>query len=195
PFSRSLAFAYVAAYLYEGDAPLAERKAQALTLDRNLLRELLGQEELRDLLEPQAIADVEADLQGLSPERRARHADAVHDLLGRVGDLTNDELAARVDGDARAMIATLVDSGRALSVRVAKQSRWIAVEDAAKYRDALGAALPTGVAAAFLEPAAAPLEALIARWARPPGPLPADGRDVAPRFGLQTAPGTPALSA
>ena len=76
PFARSLAFAYVAAYLYEGDAPLAERKAQALTLDRNLLRELLGQEELRDLLEPQAIADVEADLQGLSPERRARHADA-----------------------------------------------------------------------------------------------------------------------
>jgi ATP-dependent Lhr-like helicase len=132
PFSRSLAFAYVAAYLYEGAAPLAERKAQALTLDRNLLRELLGQEELRDLLEPQAIADVEADLQGLSPERRARHADAVHDLLRRVGDLTNDEVAARVDGEARAMLAQLVDSGRALSVRVAKQSRWIAVEDAAK---------------------------------------------------------------
>ncbi|HEY2746644.1 MAG TPA: DEAD/DEAH box helicase, partial [Polyangia bacterium] len=190
PFSRSLAFAYVAAYLYEGDAPLAERKAQALTLDRNLLRELLGQEELRELLEPQAIADVENDLQGLSPERRARHADAVHDLLRRVGDLTPAELAARVDpeeSDVRALTAALVDSGRALSVRIAKEARWIAVEDAAKYRDALGVALPAGVAAVFLEPATAPLEALVARWARTHGPFAADGRDVARRLGLLPA--------
>ena len=195
PFARSLAFAYVAAYLYEGDAPLAERKAQALTLDRNLLRELLGQEELRDLLEPQAIAEVEADLQGLSPERRARHADAVHDLLRRVGDLARDELAARVDGDLDAMLAALVDSGRALTVRVAKKERWIAVEDAAKYRDALGAALPAGVAAAFLAPAAAPLEALVARWARTHGPFAADGRDAARRFGLLPAQIAPVLRA
>jgi ATP-dependent Lhr-like helicase len=195
PFARSLAFAYVAAYLYEGDAPLAERKAQALTLDRNLLRELLGQEELRDLLEPQAIADVEADLQGLSPERRARHADAVHDLLRRVGDLTRDELTARVDGDLRALLAELVDSGRALTVRVARQERWIAVEDAAKYRDALGAALPAGVAAAFLEPSEAPLEALVARWARTHGPFAADGREPAKRFGLLPAQIAPVLRA
>ena len=195
PFSRSLAFAYVAAYLYEGDAPLAERKAQALTLDRNLLRELLGQEELRDLLEPQAIADVEADLQGLSPERHARHADAVHDLLRRVGDLTADELAARVDGDVRPMLAQLVDSGRALTVRVARQERWIAVEDAAKYRDALGAALPAGVAAAFLEPTEAPLEALVARWARTHGPFAADGREPAKRLGLLPAQVAPVLRA
>ncbi|HEX8951554.1 MAG TPA: DEAD/DEAH box helicase, partial [Polyangia bacterium] len=166
PFARSLAFAYVAAYLYEGDSPLAERKAQALTLDRNLLRELLGQEELRELLEPQAIADVEAELQGLLPERRARHADAVHDLLRRVGDLSAAELVARVEGDVGAMLALLVDSGRALTVHVAAEPRWIAVEDAAKYRDALGVALPAGVAAAFLEPTMAPLEALVARWAR-----------------------------
>ena len=195
PFARSLAFAYVAAYLYEGDAPLAERKAQALTLDRNLLRELLGQEELRDLLEPQAIADVEADLQGLSPERRARHADAVHDLLRRVGDLDADELAARVDGDVRPMLAALVDSGRALTVRLAQKERWIAVEDAAKYRDALGAVLPAGVAAAFLTPAEAPLEALVARWARTHGPFAADGREAARRLGLLPAQIAPVLRA
>ena len=195
PFARSLAFAYVAAYIYEGDAPLAERKAQALTLDRNLLRELLGQEELRDLLEPQAIAEVEADLQGLSPERRARHADALHDLLRRVGDLSDAEVAERTDGDPRPMLAALVDSGRAVELRVARQARWVAVEDAARYRDALGTPLPAGVAAAFLEPAAAPLEALVARWARTHGPFAADGRDVARRLGLLPAQLQPVLHA
>ncbi|MDB4966981.1 MAG: associated domain protein [Myxococcales bacterium] len=195
PFARSLAFAYVAAYLYEGDAPLAERKAQALTLDRNLLRELLGQEELRDLLEPQAIADVEDDLQGLSPDRHARHPDALHDLLRRVGDLTDDEIALRTEGDPAPMLAALVDSGRAVRLRVARQQRWIAVEDVAKYRDALGATLPAGVAAAFLDPIDAPLEALVARWARTHGPFAADGRDPAKRFGLLPAQLQPVLRA
>ncbi|HEX9100972.1 MAG TPA: DEAD/DEAH box helicase, partial [Polyangia bacterium] len=175
--------------------PLAERKAQALTLDRNLLRELLGQEELRELLEPQAIADVEAELQGLLPERRARHADAVHDLLRRVGDLSAAELAARVEGDVGAMLALLADSGRALTVHVAAEERWIAVEDAAKYRDALGVALPAGVAAAFLEPTMAPLEALVARWARTHGPFAADGRAPAARLGLAPARIAPVLRA
>ncbi|MCA1665205.1 MAG: DEAD/DEAH box helicase, partial [Myxococcales bacterium] len=98
-----------------------------------------------------------------------------------------EELGARVDGDVRPMLAQLVDSGRALTVRVARQERWIAVEDAAKYRDALGAALPPGVAAAFLEPAPAPLEALVARWARTHGPFAADGREPAKRLGLLPA--------
>lgn len=195
PFARSLAFAYVAAYLYEGDAPLAERKAQALTVDRNLLRELLGQEELRELLEPQAIAEVEADLQGLSPERRARHADALHDLLRRVGDLDDAEVAARTDGDARAMLAALVDSGRATQLRIAQKKRWVAVEDVAKYRDALGAAVPPGVPAVFLAAATSPLESLVARWARTHGPFAADGREPARRFGLLPAQIAPVLRA
>jgi ATP-dependent Lhr-like helicase len=195
PFARTLAFAYVAAYIYEGDAPLAERKAQALTLDRNLLRELLGQEELRDLLEPQAIAEVEADLQSLSPERHVRSADGVHDLLRRVGELTVEEVAARTDGDAAAMLRELADSGRAFVLRVARQKRWAAVEDVAKYRDALGVAPPAGVAAVFLEPAPRALEALVARWARTHGPFAADGAAPAKRLGLLPAQVQPALRA
>ncbi|HWE27322.1 MAG TPA: DEAD/DEAH box helicase, partial [Polyangia bacterium] len=195
PFARTLAFAYVAAYIYEGDAPLAERKAQALTLDRNLLRELLGQEELRDLLEPQAIAEVEADLQSLSPERHVRSADGVHDLLRRVGELTVEEVAARADGDAAAMLRELADSGRAFVLRVARQKRWAAVEDVAKYRDALGVAPPAGVAAVFLEPAPRALEALVARWARTHGPFAADGAAPAKRLGLLPAQVQPALRA
>jgi ATP-dependent Lhr-like helicase len=195
PFARSLAFAWVAAYIYEGDAPLAERKAQALTLDRNLLRELLGQEELRDLLEPSAIAEVEADLQALSPQRQARHADGLHDLLRRIGDLSDEELGARTTGDARAFMAALQDSGRAVRLRIARQPRWVAVEDVAKYRDALGAAPPPGVAAAFLAPAADALPALVARWARTHGPFAADGHEPARRLGLLPAQVQPVLRA
>ena len=89
PFASSLLFDYVAAYMYEGDAPLAERRAQALTLDRDLLRELLGQEELRELLDPAALADLELALQGLADERQATTADQLHDLLRRIGDLSS----------------------------------------------------------------------------------------------------------
>jgi ATP-dependent helicase Lhr and Lhr-like helicase len=194
PFSRSLAFAYVAEYLYEGDAPLAERKAQALTLDRNLLRELLGQEELRELLEPTAIAEVEADLQSLSPERRARHPDALHDLLRRIGELTEDEAQVRVDGDARALLLELQKTGRAARMRIARQQRWVAVEDVAKYRDALGAAPPTGIATVFLDKQPEPLVALVARWTRTHGPFAADGHEPAKRLGLLPAQIQPVLA-
>ena len=103
PFARSLVFAYVAAYLYEQDAPLAERRAQALTLDRGLLAELLGQAELRDLIDPGVLAELEAELQHLAPGRQARDADGVHDLLRRLGDLTVAEVAGRCAGrDGRA---------------------------------------------------------------------------------------------
>ena len=81
-------------YMYEGDAPMAERRAQALTLDRDLLRELLGQEELRELLDPEALADLELSLQALVDERHANDPDQVHDLLRRLGDLSTDEVGA-----------------------------------------------------------------------------------------------------
>ncbi|HET8774155.1 MAG TPA: DEAD/DEAH box helicase, partial [Thermoanaerobaculia bacterium] len=93
PFASSLLFGYVANYIYDGDAPLAERRAQALAIDQSQLRELLGEAELRELLDEAALADIEAQLQHLDESRQARSADGVHDLLLRLGDLTRDEIA------------------------------------------------------------------------------------------------------
>ncbi len=174
PFASSLLFDYVAAYMYDGDAPLAERRAQALTLDRDLLRELLGQEELRELLDPAALADLELALQGLADDRRATTADQLHDLLRRLGDLSSDEVAGRVDGGAAAAeswLAELESSRRAVPVRIAGVARWIAMEDVARYRDAVGVQPPSGVPFAFLGPTTAALDGLLARWARTHGPF------------------------
>jgi ATP-dependent helicase Lhr and Lhr-like helicase len=173
PFAGSLLFDYLAAYMYEGDAPLAERRAGALALDRDLLRELLGQEELRDLIDPAALADLELVLQSLVPERAARTADALHDMLRRLGDLSTAEVAARITEPdaAEEWLAALDGSRRAVTLRLAGEPRWIAIEDAARYRDALGVALPVGVPTAFLGPVEAALDGLVARWARGHGPF------------------------
>jgi ATP-dependent Lhr-like helicase len=173
PFAGSLLFDYLAAYLYEGDAPLAERRAGALALDRNLLAELLGQEELRDLIDPEALADLELELQRVTADRAARSVDELHDMLRRLGDLRDDEVAARLVGGAAAAewLAALEGSRRAVALRIAGERRWIAIEDAARYRDGLGVALPVGVPAAFLAPAPAALDGLVARWARSHGPF------------------------
>ena len=185
PFASSLLFDYVAAYMYEGDAPLAERRAGALALDRDLLRELLGQEELRELLDGDALADLELSLQALVDDRRAGTLDQVHDLLRRLGDLSDAEVDARVDGGqpvARRWLAELRSTRRAVSLRVGGEERWIAIEDVARYRDGVGAVPPAGVPEAFLAPAAAALEGLLARWARTHGPFLAP--DPARRWGL-----------
>jgi ATP-dependent helicase Lhr and Lhr-like helicase len=182
PFARSLVFAYVAAYLYEGDAPLAERKAQALALDRRLLRELLGQEELRELLDAAVIDLVEAEQQGLAEERRVRHPDALHDLLRRVGDLHEHELQLRCTEPPEPWLAELERSRRAVMMRVAGQPRWVAIEDVGLYHDALGSLPPPGVPAAFLEPVPGALDALVARFARTHGPFVAAA--VASRYAL-----------
>ncbi len=174
PFASSLLFDYVAAYMYEGDAPLAERRAQALALDRDLLRELLGQEELRELLDPEALEETELGLQCLLDERKAGSVDQVADLLRRLGDLTGTEIAARTRGGppaAREWLETLAATRRAISVRVGGEARWIAVEDAARYRDATGAAPPMGTPVAFLDPTQDALGGLLARWARTHGPF------------------------
>jgi len=195
PFARSLAFAYVAAYMYEGDAPLAERRAQALTLDRQLLRELLGQDELAALLDPAALDEVEAELQATDPERRVRHADAAHDLLRRIGDLSEEELAARAEpgADVAGWLHALEETHQATPVRVAGQARWIAAEDIGRYRDALGVQPPVGTPLALLAPAPDALETLVGRWARTHGPFPASR--LAARFGLTLGQVAPALKA
>jgi len=185
PFASSLLFDYVAAYMYDGDAPLAERRAGALTLDRDLLRELLGQEELRELLDPEALADLELSLQALTDDRRATTVDQLHDLLRRLGDLSADEIAARAEGGAAAAdawLADLVASRRAVPARIAGEDRWIAIEDAARFRDGVGVSPPTGVPEAFLGPTTAALDGLLARYARSHGPFLTP--DPARRWGL-----------
>jgi ATP-dependent Lhr-like helicase len=185
PFASSLLFDYVAAYMYDGDAPLAERRAGALTLDRDLLRELLGQEELRELLDPEALADLELNLQSLAEERMATTADQLHDLLRRLGDLSADEIAARSEGGATAgdaWLTELIAAHRAVPARIAGDDRWIAIEDVARYRDGVGVAPPTGVPQAFLGPAAGALDGLLARYARSHGPFLTP--DPARRWGL-----------
>ncbi len=185
PFASSLLFDYVAVYMYEGDAPLAERRAQALTLDRDLLRELLGQEELRELLDPEALADLELSLQALTDERRATTVDQLHDLLRRLGDLSAIEVAARVEGGAAVAdpwLSDLAGSRRAVAVRIAGEDRWIAIEDVARYRDGVGVQSPVGVPAAFTGPTTAALEGLLARFARTHGPFLTP--DPATRWGL-----------
>jgi ATP-dependent helicase Lhr and Lhr-like helicase len=180
PFASSLLFDYIGQYLYEGDAPLAERRAQALTLDRELLAELLGTEELRELLDPAAIAALELELQGLGEGRKPRDADEAADLLRRLGDLSEAEAVARAVEPG--WLASLAAQRRALRVRIAGEERWIAVEDAARYRDALGTALPAGLPEVFLGAAAEPLITLLARWARTHVPF--VSAEPATRWGL-----------
>ena len=185
PFASSLLFDYVAAYMYDGDAPLAERRAGALTLDRDLLRELLGQEELRELLDPDALADLELSLQALSEDRQASTLDQVHDLLRRLGDLSTAEVAARTAGGAAAAdpwLAELAATRRAVRVGMAGDERWIAMEDVARYRDAVGVTAPVGVPEAFLGPVVHALDGLLARYARTHGPFLTPG--PAGRWGL-----------
>jgi ATP-dependent Lhr-like helicase len=164
PFASSLLFSYVAEYMYEGDQPLAERRAQALTLDRELLAELLGSEDLRELLDPDAIAALELELQGLLPERFPRDIDEAHDLLVRLGDLTGEEATAR--GVGVDWLRGLEKERRAVNIRLAGESRWIAAEDAGRYREALGAMLPIGLPEEFLAAGSDALESLLRRYAR-----------------------------
>ena len=187
PFGRSLLFRYVGAFMYEGDAPLAERRAQALALDPTLLAELLGTEAMRELLDPAVVAETEADLQHLSAGRRGRDAEAVADLLRTSGPLTDEEVAARcvTPESAGDWLAGLASARRVIEVRVAGQQMWAAIEDAGRLRDALGVALPVGIPEAFTEPLPDPLGDLVARWARTHGPFTA--ADVASRYGLGVA--------
>jgi ATP-dependent Lhr-like helicase len=184
PFASSLLFDYVATYMYEGDTPNAERRAAALSLDRELLRELLGQEELRDLIDPAALASVEDDLQFLSEHRRVATRDEVHDMLRALGDLSMPEVAARVvpGVDAESMLIELGRERRAVRVRLAGEERWIVAADAGLYRDALGVAPPGGLPEVFLEDVPDALAGVLRRFAACHGPF--TGADVRVRYGI-----------
>ncbi|WP_119295336.1 ATP-dependent helicase [Streptomyces sp. YIM 130001] len=183
PFARSLLFGYVAQFLYEGDSPLAERRAAALSLDSRLLAELLGQAELRELLDADILTELEQELQWRTEDRRVKDAEGVADLLRLLGPLTEAELAER--GADPAWAADLAATRRAIPVRIAGAPYWAAVEDAGRLRDALGTALPVGVPEAFTEPVKDPLGDLLARYARTHGPFTTAA--AAARFGLGAA--------
>ncbi len=203
PMASSLLFNWIAAYMYEGDAPLAERRAAALSLDRDLLRDLLGAEELRELLDPEVLADVELELQCIAEGRRARSADELHDVFRKVGDLSADEVDLRCGGPGgdgagedprpcdgpggdgaggdRGWLAVLLAERRVIEVALGGETRFAAAEDAARYRDAFGCSLPLGLPMAFTEPVARPLEEIVGRYARTHGPFLT--AEVATRFG------------
>ncbi len=220
PYARDLLFGYVGAFMYEGDSPLAERRAAALSVDPSLLGELLGTVEMRELLDPDVIAQFEREVQRIDPQRRARGIEGVADLLRMLGPLDAAEVAMRLDAstssatrasvpepvegpaatrasvpepvegpaatqDAAALLAELVTARRAIPVTIAGHTRFAAIEDAGRLRDALGVALPTGIPVAFLEPVADPVGDLVSRHARTHGPFTTDA--VADRFGLGAA--------
>ncbi|MBW3590464.1 MAG: DEAD/DEAH box helicase, partial [Actinobacteria bacterium] len=183
PFAGSLLFGYVGAFIYDGDAPLAERRAQALSLDTGLLAELLGSSELRELIDPEALGEVELELQRLTEDRKLRSADQTHDALRALGDLSESELIAR-GADPR-WLSELERTRRAVKLATGGQARWVAIEDVGRFRDALGSPLPVGIPEAFLTPAADPMSDLVGRWARTHGPFQA--AEPAARFGLGVA--------
>ncbi|HBP19764.1 MAG TPA: DEAD/DEAH box helicase, partial [Planctomycetes bacterium] len=192
PFARSLTFAYVAAFMYQADAPLAEWRAQALRLDRDLLRELLGSDELRQLLDPEVLAELEDELQRRSESRRARHPDALHDLLRQVGDLSEAELGERCAEDPAPWLRELEGARRVVPLRVAGERRWVAIEDVARYRDGLGCVPPGGLPTVFLEPVEDALEGLVLRYARTHGPFTA--LELGARFALEERATSPLLA-
>ncbi|MEA2163213.1 MAG: ATP-dependent helicase Lhr and Lhr-like helicase [Thermoanaerobaculia bacterium] len=185
PFAGSLLFRYVANFIYDGDAPLAERRAQALAIDQAQLRELLGEPELRELLDADALHALEIELQHLDDRHKVKSADALHDLLLRLGDLSREEIAQRSLIDAKTAIRELTTTRRIIEIGVAREKRFIAIEDASRYRDALGAPLPQGLADRYLQPMADPTGDLVLRYARTHGPF--TPSDVAHRYGLGVA--------
>ncbi len=184
PFAASLLFSYVANYIYDGDAPLAERRAQALSIDASQLQEILGDTDLRELLDPIALEELESRLQFLDPQYQARHTDGLHDLLLRLGDLPTEEIALRsASPEVAASILELMNTRRAVSVHIAGQNRYIPVEYASRYRDAFGVPLPSGLPDIFLEHVEDPLLEIVRRYARTHGPF--TTQEVGTRYGLQ----------
>ncbi|RYU12457.1 ATP-dependent helicase [Nocardioides iriomotensis] len=185
PFARSLLFGYVAAFMYEGDNPVAERRAAALSLDQGLLAELLGRAELRELLDPDSLDELERELQRLTDDRKARDAEGVADLLRLLGPLTTAEVAARSTDDPAGWLELLRDARRVVEVRIGGDERWAAVEDVGRLRDGLGVPVPPGTPEVFGEPVEDPLADLVGRYARTHGPFTVS--DVATRLGLGVA--------
>jgi len=193
PFASSLLFSYVANFIYDSDAPLAERRAQLLSVDQAQLRELLGEAELRELLDPDSLHELTLKLQRLDGRYPVSNADGLHDLFLSIGDLSEEELRQRVVTDAplTQWLTELQTARRVVAVNIAGVKRFAAAEDAGRFRDALGVVPSRGLPQAFLDPVADPLVDLVSRYARTHGPFTLD--DVAARFGIGIAPVRTAL--
>ncbi|UYM04536.1 ATP-dependent helicase [Solicola gregarius] len=187
PFARALLFGFMGSFVYEGDSPLAERRAAALALDSRLLSELLGRAELRELLDADVIAQVESELQRLAPDRRARDVEGIADLLRLLGPLSADDVRARSEPgvDVGAALQELVDRRRAVALTLAGEARYAAIEDIARLRDAVGVPVPIGTPEAFVAPVDDPLGDLVGRYARTHGPF--VPHDVAVALGIGDA--------
>ncbi|HZV59054.1 MAG TPA: crosslink repair DNA glycosylase YcaQ family protein, partial [Candidatus Eremiobacteraceae bacterium] len=194
PFAAALLFSYIANYIYEGDAPLAERRAHVLSIDQTQLEEILGDTDLRELLDANALEEIEARLQGLDPEYQAHHADGVHDLLLKLGDLSEEELAARcADLDLPLALKQLMDARRIVRVRIAGELRYIPAEYAGRYRDAWGTPIPPGLAEVFLARVVEPLSEIVRRYVRTHGPF--TTADIAKRYDVRITELEPVLHA
>ena len=187
PFAQSLMFGYVAAFMYEGDSPIAERRAAALTLDQGLLAELLGRAELRELLDPEVLAEVEAELQRLAEERRVKGSEGIADLLRLLGPLSTEEIRARCAAPDQVIewLNLLGEARRVVPVLMSGHERWAVVEDVARLRDGIGVPVPPGVPDVFTQPVDDPLADLVGRFARTHGPF--TPAEVAERLGLGVA--------
>ncbi|MGL4304740.1 MAG: ATP-dependent helicase, partial [Mycobacteriaceae bacterium] len=188
PFAHSLLFNYIGSCLYESDSPLAERRAAALTLDSHLLAELLGQDELHDLLDPEVIITTEQELQRLHPEWKASTQEGVADLLRLLGPLTTEEIQARTTADSGLINYWLTDlshSKRVLQQYFSGFYWWYAIEDASRLHDGLGLAFPATIDPSFTDSVADPLGDLLSRYARTHGPF--TTADITARFGLGSA--------
>ena len=198
PFASALMFNFTANFLYDGDAPLAERRAQTLALDHTQLRELLGDAELRSLLDADAIDDLSLELQWLDQRYQIKHKDALHDMLLRLGDLDSEEIAHRTmqpfrdDGNLDRWIDELIEAKRIIKISVGGDKRFIAAEDASRYRDTVGVVPPIGLPDAFLETVNDPVADLVSRYARTHVPFLVD--DVAKRYGIAVGPVRQALA-
>ena len=184
PFAQSLLFGWIAVFMYEGDAPLAERRAAALALDRDMLRDLLGAEELRELLDAGVLADLELELQRLVDGRRARDGDELHDLLRLLGPLDQYEIEARCveSVDVDAALAQLQKDLRVIEIGIGTDRRFAASEDAGRLRDAIGVSVPIGLPAAYTDSVEDPLGDLVIRYARTHGPF--ETEQLAQRYAI-----------
>lgn len=188
PFATDLLFGYVAEFMYATDTPLAERRASVLTLDSELLGNLLGQGDPLELLDPDVIRQVEDELQRRAADRKAHGLEGVYDLLRELGPMTIENIALRHEGtlaEINAFIDTLAHDKRIFSVVIAETARIARMDDAARLRDALGARLPEALAQTWLHPVKTPLRDLFIRFSRTHALF--TSAEVANEFGLGVA--------